>query len=121
MLMKRIVLIAGNVLPIILSLLVYATITSAQYHLWVWYDALLVPVFLLLLNFFAQKKSFYGIKLLIIPFVIAMCLMIHMIYFGFEFTGTSGVIWLIFGGIALGITLVGGVVLYFISKRLRIK
>lgn len=114
-------LITGNILPILVSLLIYMTITNNQYHLWVWYDAIIVPIFLLLYNFFAYIKSFSGVKLLIAPCINAICFLIHMLFFNFNFSGTSGIIWLIFTVISLAVMVVGSTILYFISKRLRSK
>ena len=66
-----------------------------------------------------NRKHFSGIKLLAIPLVIGLCFIIHMAYFNFDFDAISYLIWQIMTGISFGIMIVFGIVLFFVSKRLR--
>jgi len=116
---KRAWYIIVNILPVLISIFIFATITNTQYHLWVWYDALIVPIYLLVCNFALNTRVFSGVKLLIVPCVLTICFLLHMLYFNFDMSAISSVIWLIYVGISFGVMLVGGIVLYFVSKRLR--
>lgn len=118
---NRLWYIIVNILPILVSILMFATITNNQYHLWIWYDALVVPIYLLLCNFALNTKAFSGMKLLIVPCVLIICFLLHMLYFNFDMSAISSVIWIIFAGIAFGVMVIGGIILYFVSKRLRSK
>ena len=116
---RRFYYIGFNILPIVVSIILFLSVSSNEYYLWVWYDALIVPLYLLLCNFLINRKHFSGIKLLTIPLVIVFCLIIHMAYFSFDFGSISLLIWQIVAGISFGIVIVGGIILFFVSKRLR--
>ena len=116
---RRLFYIGFNVLPIVISVMLFLSVSSNEYHLWVWYDALIVPLYLLLSNFMINSKHFSGIKLLAIPLVIVLCLLIHMAYFHFDFGAISSLVWQIAAGISFGIVIVGGIILFLVSKRLR--
>ena len=107
-----------NVLPVVVSVILFLSVSSNEYQLWVWYDALIVPLYLLLCNFLINSKRFSGVKLLIIPLVIVLCLIIHMAYFNFGFGAISLLVWQIVAGISFGIVIVGGIILFLVSKRL---
>ena len=118
---RRVFYVGFNILPIVVSAILFLSISSNEYHLWVWYwyDALIVPLYLLLCNFLINSKQFSGIKLLAIPLVTVLCLMIHMAYFNFDFGAISSLVWQIVAGISFGIVIVGGIILFLVSKRLR--
>ena len=116
---KQLSYIGFNILPIVISAILLLSASSNEYHLWVWYDALIVPLYLLLCNFLINSKHFSGIKLLTIPLVIVICLIIHMAYFSFDFGPISLLTWQIVESISFGIVIVGGIILFFVSKRLR--
>ena len=116
---RRLLYIGVNTLPIVVSVILFLSISINQLHMWVWYDALIIPLYLLLCNFVINSKHFTGIKLLAIPFVVVLCLAIHMAYFNFDFGAISSLTWQIVVGISFGIVIVGGSILYFVSKRLR--
>ena len=116
---RRLFYIGLNALPIVVSVILFLSVSGNEYHLWVWYDALIVPLYLLLCNFLINSKQFTGIKLLTIPLVIVLCLIIHMAYFSFDFGSISLLTWQIVASISFGIVIVGGIILFFVSKRLR--
>ena len=108
-----------NILPIIISLLIALFISQNHFRLWVAYDALIIPVYLLTINFLIDCKGLYLWKLSIVVFVEVICIVIHMAYFRFDFSATSFVIWAIMTGTALAIIAIGGLALCLISKKLR--
>ena len=116
---KRLSYIGLNILPIVISVILFLSVSGNEYHLWVWYDALIVPLYLLSCNFLINSKQFSGIKLLPMPLVIVLCLIIHMAYFNFDFGSISLLVWKIVASISFGIVIVGGIILFFVSKRLR--
>ena len=110
-----------NILPIIISLFIALLISQNHFRLWVAYDALIIPVYLLATNILIDYKGFHAWKLSIIVFVEVICIAIHMAYFRFDFSATSFVIWAIMAGTALAIIAIGGLSLCLISKNLRKK
>ena len=117
--MKRIIYWFGNILPILVSVVIYAFITQNDLHLWVGYNAAIVPIFLLAFNFALDYKAFSVKKLLVILLVEVVCLLIHMTYFQFSFSPISSVIWSLMFGTTVAITAIGGIVLYIISRKQR--
>ena len=106
-------------MPIAVSVILFLSISGNEHHLWVWYDALIVPLYLLFCNFLMNSKQFSGIKLLTMPLVIVLCLMIHMAFFNFDFGAISSLVWQIVAGISFSIVIVGGIILFLVSKRVR--
>jgi len=116
---KRIVFLVGNIIPILVSGIIYAVVSGNDLHLWVKYDAVIIPIYLLAFNFILEHKAFFAWKLLVILSVELICTIIHMAYFQFDFSSTSIVIWSFMLGIALAITIIGGLIFYFVSKKKR--
>lgn len=71
---KRIVLMAVNALPVLVSVLIYLLISQNDLRLWVIYDALVVPIYLLTFNFILGHRAFWVWKLLVILAVELICI-----------------------------------------------
>jgi|GEM_PF-4176687 len=116
---KRIIFLVGNILPVLVSGIIYAVASQNDLHLWVRYDAVIVPIYLLTFNFIMEHKAFFAWKMLVLLSVELICVTIHMAYFQFDFSPTSIIIWSFMLVIALLIIVIGGFILYFISKKKR--
>lgn len=113
--------IVANVLPIIIC----AAMTFIEYvgdtgFLGLFlglYTFILVPLYLLLCNFYIDPKGFMGMKLWVIPVVIAICYIIYVA--PFEHDGLAiYALWTMFL-ISITIAGVGIAILYYLSKRRR--
>ena len=108
---KKFVFLGGNIMPILVSIIIYSVITQNKLHLWAGYNAVIAPVYLLVFNFALDHKRFYINKLFIIFFVELVCLLIHMAYFKFDFNSITLIIWSLMFIEAIGITAAGGKIL----------